>query len=31
VIWIFEKFGWASNVRWPTPQRLARIAATPAE
>jgi stearoyl-CoA desaturase (delta-9 desaturase) len=30
VIWIFEKFGWASNVRWPTPQRLARIAA-PAE
>jgi stearoyl-CoA desaturase (delta-9 desaturase) len=30
-IWIFEKFGWASNVRWPTPQRLARITATPAE
>jgi stearoyl-CoA desaturase (delta-9 desaturase) len=29
VIWIFEKFGWASNVRWPTPQRLARITATP--
>ena len=27
VIWLFEKFGWASNVRWPTPQRLARIAA----
>jgi stearoyl-CoA desaturase (delta-9 desaturase) len=31
VIWLFEKFGWASNVRWPTPQRLARITATPAE
>jgi stearoyl-CoA desaturase (delta-9 desaturase) len=31
VIWMFEKFGWASNVRWPTPQRLARIAATPGE
>ncbi|RZQ63483.1 acyl-CoA desaturase [Amycolatopsis suaedae] len=27
LIWIFEKFGWAYNVRWPTPQRLARIAA----
>ncbi|HEX4704336.1 MAG TPA: acyl-CoA desaturase [Pseudonocardiaceae bacterium] len=22
----FERFGWAWNVRWPTPQRLARIA-----
>jgi stearoyl-CoA desaturase (delta-9 desaturase) len=31
VIWFFEKFGWASNVRWPTPQRLARIAADPAK
>jgi len=30
LIWLFEKFGWVSNVRWPTPQRLARIAA-PAE
>ncbi|MGI5239010.1 acyl-CoA desaturase [Dactylosporangium sp. CA-139066] len=29
-IWIFEKLGWAWDVRWPTPQRLARIAATPA-
>lgn len=27
-IWLFEKFGWASNVRWPSPQRLARIQAT---
>ncbi len=27
VIWAFEKFGWAWNVRWPTPARLARIAA----
>ncbi len=23
LIWLFEKFGWASNVRWPTPERLA--------
>jgi len=22
VIWIFEKFGWATNVRWPKPERL---------
>ncbi|MGH3439735.1 MAG: acyl-CoA desaturase, partial [Sciscionella sp.] len=22
-IWVFEKFGWAWNVRWPTPARLA--------
>ncbi|RJQ88442.1 acyl-CoA desaturase [Amycolatopsis panacis] len=27
LIWLFEKFGWAHDVRWPTPQRLARIAA----
>ncbi|HWC82536.1 MAG TPA: acyl-CoA desaturase [Pseudonocardiaceae bacterium] len=27
LIWLFEKAGWVSNVRWPTPQRLARIAA----
>ncbi|GAA1261303.1 acyl-CoA desaturase [Saccharothrix xinjiangensis] len=26
-IWLFEKFGWATNVRWPTEQRLARISA----
>jgi len=23
VIWIFEKLGWATNVRWPKPERLA--------
>jgi stearoyl-CoA desaturase (Delta-9 desaturase) len=27
LIWMFEKFGWVRDVRWPTPQRLARIAA----
>ena len=27
-IWLFEKFGWATKVRWPTAQRLARIQAT---
>ena len=27
VIWLFEKLGWAWNVRWPTPQRLAKLAA----
>jgi stearoyl-CoA desaturase (delta-9 desaturase) len=27
LIWIFEKLGWATNVRWPTPRRLERIAA----
>ncbi|MCU1681002.1 MAG: Conserved putative rane protein [Amycolatopsis sp.] len=26
LIWIFEKFGWVHSVRWPTPQRLARLA-----
>jgi stearoyl-CoA desaturase (delta-9 desaturase) len=26
VIWAFEKLGWASQVRWPTPSRLARLA-----
>jgi stearoyl-CoA desaturase (delta-9 desaturase) len=29
VIWMFEKLGWAHNVRWPNPQRLARITASP--
>jgi hypothetical protein len=24
LIWIFEKLGWASKVRWPRPERLAR-------
>jgi stearoyl-CoA desaturase (delta-9 desaturase) len=27
LIWIFEKFGWAYDVRWPTARRLARISA----
>ncbi|WP_374202654.1 acyl-CoA desaturase [Amycolatopsis sp. GM8] len=26
LIWIFEKLGWAWQVRWPTPQRLNRLA-----
>lgn len=30
-IWIFEKFGWATKVRWPNAQRLARIQATAGE
>jgi stearoyl-CoA desaturase (delta-9 desaturase) len=25
VIWFFERFGWAWHVRWPTPERLARM------
>jgi stearoyl-CoA desaturase (delta-9 desaturase) len=25
LIWLFERFGWVREVRWPTPQRLARI------
>jgi stearoyl-CoA desaturase (delta-9 desaturase) len=29
LIWLFEKAGWAWDVRWPSPQRLARIAARP--
>jgi stearoyl-CoA desaturase (delta-9 desaturase) len=28
LIWAFEKLGWAHDVRWPTSQRLARLAAT---
>ncbi|MFC3891405.1 acyl-CoA desaturase [Lentzea rhizosphaerae] len=24
LIWVFEKLGWATNVRWPRPERLAR-------
>jgi stearoyl-CoA desaturase (delta-9 desaturase) len=23
MIWLFEKFGWATNVRWPNEERLA--------
>jgi len=30
-IWLFEKLGWVSKVRWPSPQRLARIQATAGE
>ena len=30
-IWFFEKFGWATKVRWPSAQRLARIQATAGE
>jgi stearoyl-CoA desaturase (delta-9 desaturase) len=26
VIWIFERFGWAHDVHWPTAERLAKIA-----
>jgi stearoyl-CoA desaturase (delta-9 desaturase) len=29
LIWMFEKFGWVYDVRWPTPRRLARIAVRP--
>jgi stearoyl-CoA desaturase (delta-9 desaturase) len=25
VIWIFERLGWAYDVRWPTAERLAKI------
>jgi stearoyl-CoA desaturase (delta-9 desaturase) len=25
LIWIFEKFGWAHDVRWPSTRRLARV------
>ena len=25
LIWIFEKLGWATNVRWPKPERLAKL------
>ncbi|RBM13080.1 acyl-CoA desaturase [Prauserella sp. PE36] len=27
LIWLFEKFGWARDVRWPTTARLDRLAA----
>ena len=27
IIWAFEKLGWASNVRWPSRTRLARLSA----
>jgi stearoyl-CoA desaturase (Delta-9 desaturase) len=25
VIWTFERFGWATDVRWPKPERLAKL------
>jgi stearoyl-CoA desaturase (delta-9 desaturase) len=25
VIWVFEKLRWASDVRWPKPERLAKL------
>ncbi len=28
VIWLFERLGWATHVRWPSPQRLTRILQT---
>ncbi|WP_452101232.1 acyl-CoA desaturase [Catellatospora bangladeshensis] len=28
LIWVFEKLGWVHSVRWPTPERLARLAAS---
>jgi stearoyl-CoA desaturase (delta-9 desaturase) len=27
IIWIFEKLGWADDVRWPRPERLAKLRA----
>ena len=27
VIWIFEKFGWATDVRWPNSERIAKLRA----
>jgi len=30
IIRLFEKAGWASNVRWPTARRLATLTTTPA-
>lgn len=25
LIWLFEKFGWVSDVRWPKPERIAKL------
>ncbi|OZM72352.1 acyl-CoA desaturase [Amycolatopsis antarctica] len=30
LIWLFEKLGWARNVRWPKPERIAAKLAKPA-
>jgi stearoyl-CoA desaturase (delta-9 desaturase) len=27
IIWIFEKFGWATDVRWPKPERIEKLKA----
>jgi stearoyl-CoA desaturase (delta-9 desaturase) len=27
VIWLFEKVGWATDVRWPKPERIAKLRA----
>ena len=27
IIWFFEKLGWATDVRWPKPERLAKLRA----
>ncbi|MDQ2707186.1 MAG: acyl-CoA desaturase [Actinomycetota bacterium] len=29
VIWVFERLGWVHQVRWPTPTRIAQLAAGP--
>ncbi|MGI8677826.1 MAG: acyl-CoA desaturase [Jatrophihabitans sp.] len=28
-IWLFEKFGWATNVRWPRPERIEKLRVSP--
>ncbi len=30
-IWLFEKLGWATNVRWPKPERLAKLRTAPTD
>ncbi|GAA0638542.1 acyl-CoA desaturase [Kutzneria viridogrisea] len=30
LIWLFERAGWVHDVRWPSPQRLSRLSASPA-
>jgi stearoyl-CoA desaturase (Delta-9 desaturase) len=27
VIWLFEKLGWATDVRWPRPERIEKLRA----
>jgi stearoyl-CoA desaturase (delta-9 desaturase) len=31
VIWIFEKLGWATEVRWPQPARIEKLRVQPTE